>query len=213
MLTRIGTLSPGSAFFMASSMIGLISSNSQAGVAVIPAEGIPEALLRRAEEERQNRTIRAEAVRINGKTGAPAILFQGTGIYELIDCPIVDFANANLPAIAPGFTTKQDGSQTFVATFYSYDPEGNQIFVIAVGPVTGATAEVDVFITEGGMWGENFDPANVKQPQWGTGTFTASSCESITMSLRPNAEYQDLGYSSLAYDLVRLAQPAIPCPF
>ncbi|MDX1409221.1 MAG: hypothetical protein R3330_13835, partial [Saprospiraceae bacterium] len=105
-----------------------------------------------------------------------------------------------------------DGNLVLVATMYSYDTNGNQIFMIAVGPVNGSTAEVDVFITSGGRWGDDFDPAEVNETQWGTGTFTANSCESMHMELRPNAEFQAMGYTHLAYDLVRLVTPVIPCP-
>ena len=100
----------------------------------------------------------------------------------------------------------------FVATLYSYDPMGNQIFLVAVGPVDGDTAEVDLFITDGGLWGDNFDPALINETQWGTGTFTGSSCDSMQMSLMPIAEFQDMGYTNLAYDLTRLTTPALPCP-
>jgi quinoprotein glucose dehydrogenase len=105
-----------------------------------------------------------------------------------------------------------DGSQTFVATFYGYDTGGNQIFLVAVGTVTGDTAEVDVFITEGGVWSQVFDPALVNVSQWGTGTFTASSCSAMHMTLMPNAESRALGYTDLTYDLIRVTTPLIPCP-
>ena len=104
------------------------------------------------------------------------------------------------------------GSLIFVATMYSYDTMGNQIFLIAVGPVNGNTTEVEVFITDGGQWGDDFDPALVNESQWGTGTFTASSCTAIHMALMPNAEFQGMGYTDLSYDMVRLTTPAIPCP-
>ena len=105
-----------------------------------------------------------------------------------------------------------DGSLLFLVTIYSYDTIGNQIFMIAVGTVNGDTAEVDVFITEGGLWGAFFDPMLVLESQWGTGTFTGHSCESMHMELRPNAEYQVLGYTNLIYDLIRLTVPLLPCP-
>jgi hypothetical protein len=105
-----------------------------------------------------------------------------------------------------------DGSLVFVSTAYSYDPMGNQIFLVAVGPVDGNTAEVDVFITDGGLWGAGFDPVLVNETQWGGGTFTASSCEAMHMSLMPNAGFQAMGYTDLAYDLVRLTTPAAQCP-
>ena len=105
-----------------------------------------------------------------------------------------------------------DGGLLLVVTIYSYDSLGNQIFLVAVGPVSGSTAEVDVFITEGGTWGEAFDPAAVNETQWGTGMFMANSCGSISMALMPNAEFQGKGYSDLEYDLVRLTTPVLPCP-
>jgi hypothetical protein len=105
-----------------------------------------------------------------------------------------------------------DGSLILVATIYSYDSMGNQIFLIAVGTANGDTAEVEVFITEGGQWGDNYDPALVTESQWGTGTFTASSCDAMHMALVPSAEFQAAGYTALMYDLMRLTTPAAPCP-
>jgi hypothetical protein len=105
-----------------------------------------------------------------------------------------------------------NGSLIFVATVYSYNTMGKQIFLIAVGTVNGDTVEVDVFITEGGVWGEDYDPALVIETQWGTGTFTASSCELIHMALFPNAQFQGMGYTDLIYDLIRLTTPSVPCP-
>lgn len=101
---------------------------------------------------------------------------------------------------------------TVVLTFYSYDTEGNQIFLIAVGPVNGNTAALDVFITDGGMWGDAFNPDLVNETQFGTGTFSASHCGAAHLVVEPNASFAAEGYSSLEYDLVRLAQPAGPCP-
>jgi sugar lactone lactonase YvrE len=105
-----------------------------------------------------------------------------------------------------------DGSLTLVATIYSYDSMGNQIFLIAVGTVNGDAVEADVFITDGGLWGDDFDPDLVNESQWGTGTFTASSCEAMHMSLMPNAQFQGMGYTDLMYDLIRLTTPSAPCP-
>lgn len=105
-----------------------------------------------------------------------------------------------------------NGNLTLVATFYTYDTDHNQIFLIAVGPAIGNTADVDVFITEGGLWGGAFDPDLVNETQWGTGSFSFSSCNGAHVSLSPNAQYQGLGYTNLAYDLKRNTIPAAPCP-
>lgn len=103
------------------------------------------------------------------------------------------------------------GGLIFVATIYSYNTAGDQIFVVAVGPVDGDTASVDVFITEGGLWGDAFDPELVIETAWGTGSFTSISCDLIQMVLTPNAEFQSLGYTVLAYNLIRLTTPIVPC--
>jgi plastocyanin len=104
------------------------------------------------------------------------------------------------------------GGVVFVATVYSYDTLGNQIFLIAVGTVNGDTATVEVFITDGGLWGDDFDPALVTETRWGSGTFVASGCELILMNLVPNAQFQGMGYTNLMYELVRLITPIAPCP-
>jgi hypothetical protein len=105
-----------------------------------------------------------------------------------------------------------DGGLILVATIYSYDGMGNQVFLIAVGTVNGDTAEVDVFITQGGQWGDNYDPSLVNESQWGSGTFTASSCDAMHMTLTPNAAFLSMAYTDLSYDLVRLTTPAVSCP-
>lgn len=74
-------------------------------------------------------------------------------------------------------TAGGENALVLVVTIYSYDPAGNQIFLVAVGPVSGDSADVDVFITDGGLWGDNFDAALVNETQWGTGRFTALGCE------------------------------------
>ncbi len=111
-----------------------------------------------------------------------------------------------------------NGGLTFVATFYSYAPmgmmgnsAGNQMFLIAVGPVTGNTANVDVFVTGGGMYGGGLGGAGTESP-WGTGTFIADSCGSISMELAPNTAMMGNGFTPLMYDLIRLTTPAVTCP-
>lgn len=104
------------------------------------------------------------------------------------------------------------GALAVVATFYSYDTAGNQIFLIAIGNASGNVADLSVFITEGPMWGGAFDPDDVVESGWGNATLTFSSCNRGHMSLAPNAQAQAQGYTNLAYELVRLTVPAMPCP-
>lgn len=105
------------------------------------------------------------------------------------------------------------GDLVVVITIYSYDTDGNQIFLIAVGTPDGDTAEIDVYITDGAMWGDDFDPNDVQETQWGTGVFKSNTCDSVELTLTPNAEYQAQGYTEITLDLVRLTSPVIACPF
>jgi hypothetical protein len=106
--------------------------------------------------------------------------------------------------------TDQGGVGTWVAlinnTLVWDQAENNQ------GPVGKIDFQVDVFITEGGLWGDDFDADLVMETQWGTGTFIACTCALIRMQLKPNADYQARGYTNLMYDLVRLTTSALPCP-
>ena len=104
------------------------------------------------------------------------------------------------------------GGRVLVATMYSYDTQGQSIFLLAVGQVVNGEAAVDVFIFEGPMWGPAFDPADLVETQWGTGRFTSSSCDSVRMVLTPNATFVGMGYSEIVANLVRLTTSAIPCP-
>lgn len=103
------------------------------------------------------------------------------------------------------------GELTLVATFYTYDVMGNQVFLVAVGSANGNSAEVDVFITDGGMYGQGLGDLGFEE-QWGTGTFTASGCGSMQMALMPNPQYEAQGFTDLMYDLHRLASSAAVCP-
>jgi len=104
------------------------------------------------------------------------------------------------------------GFLTVVATFYTYDTEGNQIFLVAVGKVNGHLVDLDVFITEGGKFGSDFDTNDVIETQWGGGTLSIFNCYDGHLFLMPNSEYQALGYTNYDYDIFRLTNLAMPCP-
>lgn len=168
------------------------------------------------------------ASRVSANPGDPGIQAANTGIGFRVATFTIDGGalqmNAGLngnwwngpdrsgEGIQAEVSAAGGGGLTFSATIYSYDSEGNQIFLVAVGAVNGNSANVNVFITENGLWGDDFDPALVTETKWGTGVFTASSCDQMHMELSPNDTYQALGYTGLAYDLERLTTPALPCP-
>ena len=105
------------------------------------------------------------------------------------------------------------GASTLVVSFYTYDPAGNQVWLIAVGPATtGMTSDVSVFIAEGREWGEDLNQANFTIP-FGTGTFTFPACDVGAFTLTPNAEYMGMGFTTIGYDLRRdTVDYQIACP-
>jgi mono/diheme cytochrome c family protein len=102
-----------------------------------------------------------------------------------------------------------------IVSFYTYDSDGNQVWLIGAGPIDGNTAEIAMTIPDSAMWGADFDPADIPDPRppWGTGTFTFTSCGAGSIALVPNAEMQIEGFTDLAYDINRsILIPGVACP-
>ena len=106
------------------------------------------------------------------------------------------------------------GVLVLVASFYTYDSEGNQVWLIASGPANaGTTATVDVFLTSGPAWGADYDPAAVVRTPWGTADFEFLTCDGGTVMLMPNMDMQGMGYADFGYDLNReITESGISCP-
>jgi hypothetical protein len=105
----------------------------------------------------------------------------------------------------------------FFGSFYTFDPAGNQAWLTfqPVGgvPTSGTSMDVEVFITTGPMWGDDFDPADKNTQPFGTGNFTFDTCTAGSVNIEPNQTYLDLGYSSLVYEsLTRILEPGVDCP-
>ena len=110
-----------------------------------------------------------------------------------------------------------NGKLVMVASFYTYDSEGNQVWLIGAGLVAeGSTSvTVDLTLPEGAMWGADFDPADLPTPRtpWGTAVFTFPSCIGGNVALTPNADMMTRGFTTLGYDLTRdITVTGIQCP-
>ena len=106
------------------------------------------------------------------------------------------------------------GGQYLFGSFYTYDSAGNQAWLTFQSTsIEGTTVNVNVFVTDGAMWGADFDPADVNNTAWGTGSFTFPTCAAGSVSLTPNQAMQDVGFTDLAYALTRdLIDSGIQCP-
>ena len=106
------------------------------------------------------------------------------------------------------------GALVLIGSFYTYDPNGNQIWLIAVGAADGSMeTDVTFYINDGAKWGTDFNPADANQVEFGTGTFTFPACDVGHVSITPNATFMGQGYGEIAYDLSRdLTEYKVACP-
>jgi hypothetical protein len=103
---------------------------------------------------------------------------------------------------------------TITGAFYTYDTAGNQMWLIAVGPAdTGMTSDVTLYIYSGAKWGADFNPADVAEEEFGTGTFTFPACDVGSFTITPNAKYAGLGFTAGGNVLSRdITTSLIACP-
>jgi len=106
-----------------------------------------------------------------------------------------------------------NGALTLIASFYTYDDQGSQVWLFAKGSAeTGLTSNVEVFIASGRTWGQDNDPTSYTVP-FGTGTFTFPSCDLGSFTITPNSEYMALGFTNIGYEINReITDYQIACP-
>jgi hypothetical protein len=94
-----------------------------------------------------------------------------------------------------------------VAYFYTYDNSGNQMWVNGFGEINGDTAVVPMQVTSGTGFGDNFNPDDVVYDDWGTITFTFSSCNAGT------AAYVSNDFGDGTFNIVRITSiSGLSCP-
>ena len=75
------------------------------------------------------------------------------------------------------------GQWEMVATFYTYDGMGNQVWLIGNAMTEGDHVTVPVQMTGGGIFGPLFDPTSVVRSDWGTLEFSFSGLKTHTRNL------------------------------
>ncbi|NOR39844.1 MAG: hypothetical protein GQ537_01385 [Gammaproteobacteria bacterium] len=99
-----------------------------------------------------------------------------------------------------------NGDYELYAYYYTYDDTGNQMWVTGTGPINGDTAVVEMLVTSGAMFGDAFRKEDVIREDWGTMTFTFSSCTAGSVDT-----VSSMGNFSV--DFGRLTYVAdLPCP-
>lgn len=128
--------------------------------------------------------------------------------------------------IGPGFTgawydPAQSGhglflevlnSNSLLAWWFTFSPDGAQSWFGGVGTYSGNTATISqgsVNETLGGKWIPNFDPAKITNVGWGTLTFTFTDCDHGRVDFTSIVP----GYGNGSMNLTRLTLPAgLTCP-
>jgi CubicO group peptidase (beta-lactamase class C family) len=72
----------------------------------------------------------------------------------------------------------REDDSTVVGFWYTYDDRGNQRWFVLQGLAGGDRAEVTIYRTEGGVFLQS-DPVLLEE--WGTGRFTATDCNHVTL--------------------------------
>ena len=115
--------------------------------------------------------------------------------------------------VAPNMVDGEQEGWQMIATYYSYDGMGNQVWLIGNDVIAGESVTVPVWMTDGGTFGVLFDPQTVNRTEWGTLEFTFSSCWRGHVTVTPNQEMQDagMGFEPVDFDIERLTPPG-ECP-
>lgn len=104
---------------------------------------------------------------------------------------------------------REEDSWEMVATYYTYDGSGNQVWLIGSAMTAADSVTVPVYITEGGTFGSGFDPNTIVQMNWGTIEFVFGSCTSGHVWVEPNddALAAGMGFEAVDFDITRLTPP------
>ncbi len=109
--------------------------------------------------------------------------------------------------------------QRAVIAFYTYDPQGRQLWLVGVAedvPAGGGNVVFELVRAEGAVFGDTFDPAAVRRIPWGTLTVTIAPVAEA--QIPENTRYHATGlrwnsldpaYGNGGYSLTRLTAPTV----
>ena len=81
-----------------------------------------------------------------------------------------------------GFALEQYDDGFVIAYWYTYDVDGNQIWMIGTGFLEGSHVDLEMTLTHGGQMGNPRNPGDVSEATWGTVSLDLVDCDTIDMS-------------------------------
>lgn len=105
-----------------------------------------------------------------------------------------------------GFMLDVGNAGKIAVSFYTYDNDGNQMWMVGPGNVDGSVAVVDFYVTEGGFYGSAFDKDLVNEYHWGSAVFTFTECATGSVDILPDEEYL-AEFEAMTTEITRLTVP------
>jgi len=97
---------------------------------------------------------------------------------------------------------------SMLAYFYTYDDDGNQMWLVGSGPIDGDTAIVPVQVTSGPVYGDDYDKEDVLREDWGTLTFKFDTKDTGSV-----VRDSTMGFGTTTEDIDRLTYVSdLSCP-
>ncbi len=83
--------------------------------------------------------------------------------------------------------SEQNNQKTFLSSWYTYDPQRNQLWLIGTTPIDGKQSRITVPMntTRGAMFGVDFETRDVKTDRWGDITFDFTDCNHGVVKYKP----------------------------
>ncbi len=92
-----------------------------------------------------------------------------------------------------------------VATWYTFDNDGNQLWLLGLGPYADGLAQLDVTISENGLFPPNFNTDDVVTTNWGKFELQFNGCDTLNFSWVPD---EGTGYDAGTLAMNRLTSNA-----
>ena len=136
-------------------------------------------------------------------SGEPGLAYEGL-ITKATRLSNITGCGAETPSAKAGlsgsyFEPARDGEGIIVewltsgdvlVVFFTYDQNGNQLWLLGIGTPNGNTVTMDaLYASAYTPWGRNFNAADVSIDTWGTFTLTWTACNSVTFEYASNRQW------------------------
>jgi len=156
--------------------------------------------------------------------GSPANFFTTQAIS--VPAPATGWGGVDVSVQGSWFNPERDGeglvldffgdssAPGVIAYFYTYDLEGNQLYLVGstdqITPGTLDTVNIEMIKTRGAVFGSQFDPNAVERTVWGSLEIDFIDCGQAIVAWFPVIE----GYEAGKSEVIRLADlpEGITCP-